>query len=208
VTTQPLRPARHESEIALENRIDSLLRRGAGAHTVHMFAEEADHVLRNLPEIGLKWFRANLHEDVPHVLDEDKLSLITRGFEVSVELNRLRLENQRVVDTLNKKHGRRFRSNEVCGTGKKQVSVIVFSEDLLNVGGRREPRCLLGEIGRAEKSATAVRSLGSVAYGPTSNAECGPLRAARATSSPPTLVPNANISLSFRPYIDAWLADT
>ena len=52
-------------------------------------------------------------------------------------------------------------------------------------------------------SATAARVLGSVPWGPTSNAECAPERAPGATSCPPTLVPNAKISFAFRPYLGA-----
>ena len=76
-------------------------------------------------------------------------SLITGGCKVPVELDRLRLENQRVVDTLNKKDGRRVRDNEMRGTGESQVPVIIQAEDLLNVRGR-EPRCSLSEVRWAE----------------------------------------------------------
>ena len=53
-----------------------------------------------------------------------------------MELNRLRLENLRVVGTLNKKDERRIRSDEMRGAGKNQTSVIIIAEDLLNAGGR------------------------------------------------------------------------
>ena len=59
--------------------------------------EEAHHVLRNLSEAGVKWFRANLHEHVPHVLDQDKLGLVTGGLEVPIQLNRLRFKDFRVT---------------------------------------------------------------------------------------------------------------
>ncbi len=98
--------------------------------------EEAHEVFRDLSKARVKRLRTNLHEHVAHVLDQDKLSLITHGFEVSIELNRLRLQNLRVVDTLNKKDGRRSRSNEICGAGKNQIPLIILAEDLLNAGGR------------------------------------------------------------------------
>ena len=107
-----------------------------GTSHLPFIVEEAHDVFRDLSKAGVKRLRANLHEHVAHVLDQDKLGLITRGFEVPIELNRLRLENQRVVDTLNKKDGRRVRSNEMRGAGKNQVPVIIRAEDLLNVGGR------------------------------------------------------------------------
>src|SRR5271166_4533242 len=52
-------------------------------------------------------------------------------------------------------------------------------------------------------STAASTLLGSIEYGPTSNAECGPVSAASATSCPPTLVPNASTSSPFTPYIGA-----
>ena len=99
--------------------------------------------------LRVKWPRANLHEHVAHVLHQDKLCLVTRGFEVPIELDGLRLEDCRVVDTLNKKDGRRVRNNEMRGAGKNQIPMIVLAEDLLNAGGR-EPRCSLREVRWAE----------------------------------------------------------
>src|SRR5579864_1148105 len=52
-------------------------------------------------------------------------------------------------------------------------------------------------------SATAVTLLDAGGYGPTSIAERGSVRAASATSCPPTLVPNATILLPSRPYVCA-----
>jgi len=96
------------------------------------------HVLRDLLKAGVKRLRANLHEHVAHVLDQDKLRVITRGFEIPEELDRLGLANFRVVDTLNKEDGRRVRRDEMRGAGKSQVRVITGAEDLLNAGGRSE----------------------------------------------------------------------
>ncbi len=101
--------------------------------------KEVDHVLRNRSKTRVKWSRANLDEHVAHVLDQDKLCLVTRGFEVPIELHGLRLEDCRVVDALNKKDGWRVRDNEMCGAGKKQVPAIALAEDLLNAGGRKPP---------------------------------------------------------------------
>ena len=110
---------------------------------VDISAEEAHHVLRNLSETGVKWLRANLHEHVAHVLDQDKLRLITGGSEVPIELDRLRLENRRVVDTLNKQDGRRVRSNVMRGTGKNQVPVIIRCRRLAEC--RRERTLMLAQ---------------------------------------------------------------
>jgi hypothetical protein len=61
----------------------------AGPPTLPVFVEEAHHVLRNLPEARVYRLRAGLLEHVPHVRDQDKLRLITRGLEVFMEFNRL-----------------------------------------------------------------------------------------------------------------------
>ena len=70
---------------ATERDVPSRERRSLVPYTVHVFVEEAHHVLRNLWETGVEWLRANLREHVPHVLDQDKLSLVTRSLEVSIE---------------------------------------------------------------------------------------------------------------------------
>jgi hypothetical protein len=42
-----------------------------------LIVEEAHHFVRNLLVTGVEWLRANLREHVAHVLDQDKLSLVT-----------------------------------------------------------------------------------------------------------------------------------
>jgi len=104
-------------------------RRIAGPHTSHVFVEEAHHVLRNLPETRVNRLRADLREHVPHVLDQDKLRLITRGFEVSIEFNRLRLKHVCVVDTLDNQNRRRVRDNEMRGASKNQSPAVARQQD-------------------------------------------------------------------------------
>ena len=114
-----------------------------------VFAEEAHHVLRNLPEARVYRFRASLLEHMPHVADQDKPGLITCGFEVFIEFNCLRLKDFCVVDALNNENRRRVHGNEMHRTGKKQIPAVTIAEDLLNAGGR-EPRGSLGEVRWAE----------------------------------------------------------
>jgi hypothetical protein len=123
----------------------STRRRIAGPHTLPVFVEGSHHVLRKLPEARVNRLRAGLREHVPHAPDQDKLRLITRGFEVPVEFNRLRLKDFCVVDTLHNENRRRVRGNEMRGASKNQIPAITFAEDLLNAGGR-EPRCSLSEV--------------------------------------------------------------
>jgi hypothetical protein len=102
--------------------------RPGGPHTAAvrgpLLVEEARHVFRDLLTARVHRLHANLGKRVAHVLNQDKLSVITRRFELSEELNRLRLEHFRVVDTLNQKDGRRVRRNEVrrgnlnCGASR------------------------------------------------------------------------------------------
>jgi hypothetical protein len=120
-----------------------------GPPTLPVLAEEAHHVLRDLPEAGVYRLRAGLLEHVPHVRDQDKLRLIIRGLEVFMEFNRLRLKDFSVVDTLNNKNRRRVRGNEMRGAGKNQIPAVTFPEGLLNAG-RRESRCSLGKVCWAE----------------------------------------------------------
>jgi len=101
-----------------------------------LIVEEAHDVVPNASKTRVERFRADLHEHVAHVLHQDQLSLVTRGLEIPIELNRLRFENFRVVDSLHQKDGRRVRNNEMRGARKSQIPMIVLAKDLLNAGGR------------------------------------------------------------------------
>ena len=94
--------------------------------------EEADDVARDLSKTGVERLRADLHEHVTHVLDQDQLSPVTRSLEVSIEFDRLRFEDFCVVDSLNKKDGGRVRSNVGRGAGTNEVSMIILAKDLLS----------------------------------------------------------------------------
>ena len=62
--------------------------------------EEPHDVLRNLREAGDYRLRSGLFEHVTHVLHQDQLGTCTGCLQVSIEFGRLRLQDLRVVYTL------------------------------------------------------------------------------------------------------------
>ena len=49
----------------------------SSSRRVSFGVEETHYLVRDLPHTGVERLRANLHEHVPHVLDQEQLSLVT-----------------------------------------------------------------------------------------------------------------------------------